>query len=60
MDKGRKDAFITARVPRTLKELIQKIIEDTYLNEADFLRDAVREKIKCDASELYRQLFKGE
>jgi len=49
------------RVPRTLKELIQKVVErDTHLNEADFVRDAIREKIQRDAPDLYKQLFVGE
>jgi len=56
----RKDAFVAARVPRTLKELIQKIVSlDAHLNEADFVRDAIREKIQRDAPELYKQLFQG-
>ena len=53
-----KESYIGVRVPKTLKELIQKIVEmDTHLNEADFVRDAIREKIQRDAPELYRQLF---
>lgn len=55
----RKDAYIGVRVPRTLKVLIQKIVEfDAHLNEADFVRDAIREKIQRDAPHLYAQLFK--
>ena len=57
----RKDAFVAARVPKTLKELIQKIVSlDAHLNEADFVRDAIREKIQRDAPELYKQLFVKE
>jgi len=57
----RKDAYIGVRVPRTLKNLISAIIEvDTHLNEADFVRDAIREKIQRDAPELYRRLFTRE
>ncbi|RJS79653.1 hypothetical protein CW711_02320 [Candidatus Bathyarchaeota archaeon] len=55
----RRDAYIGVRVPRTLKELIQKVVErDTHLNEADFVRDAIREKIQRDAPDL-KQLFQG-
>ena len=55
----RKESYIGVRVPKTLKELIQKVIQlDAHLNEADFVRDAIREKIQRDAPELYRQLFK--
>ena len=56
--RKQKDAFIAVRVPKTLKELIREIISiDTHLNEADFVRDAIREKIWRDAPELYKQLF---
>jgi len=43
--RKQKDTFIAVRVPKTLKELIGEIISiDTHLNEADFMRDAIREK----------------
>jgi len=55
----KRDAYIGVRVPKRLKELIQKVVEvDAHLNEADFVRDAIREKIQRDAPELYKQLFK--
>ena len=57
--RKQKDAFIPRRVPRTLKELVEKIIEvDAHINESDFVRDAIREKIQRDAPHLYAQLFK--
>jgi len=53
-----RDAIIAARVPSTLKELIKRfVIKDTHMNESDFLRDAVREKIKREAPDLYKQVF---
>lgn len=57
----KQDAFIGVRVPRKLKDLIRKIVSlDAHLNEADFVRDAIREKILRDAPELYRQLLLKE
>jgi len=57
--KKQKDSVIAARVPRTLKDLIAKMIQvDAHINESDFLRDAVREKVQRDAPHLYEQLFK--
>lgn len=51
-------AVVSARVPKTLKTLISKIVEiDGHMNESDFVRDAIREKIQRDAPELYKQLF---
>jgi len=59
--RKQKDAFIAVRVPKTLKELIREIVSmDTHLNEADFVRDALREKIQRDAPELYRRVFLKE
>jgi len=56
----KKDVRISARIPRTLKELMRQfIVRDAHLNESDFIRDAIREKIERHAPELYGQLFKG-
>lgn len=50
---------ISAWIPATLKELIRKYVsQDTHLNESDFIRDALREKIQRDAPSLYNQLFR--
>lgn len=50
---------INVKVPRTLKELIQKYVKcDLHTNLSEFTRDALREKIQRDAPELYRELFK--
>jgi Arc/MetJ-type ribon-helix-helix transcriptional regulator len=55
-----QNAVIAARIPQTLKQLVAKFIErDTHINESDFLRDAVREKIQRDAPDLFKQLFQG-
>jgi hypothetical protein len=53
------EAVISARVPLQLKKLVEQfIVRDCHLNESDLLRDAVREKIKRNAPELYTQLFR--
>jgi len=58
--KKQQNAVIAARIPQTLKQLVVKFIErDTHINESDFLRDAVREKIQRDAPDLFKQLFQG-
>ena len=54
----RTDASISARIPIPLKKLIERFVSmDTHINESDFIRDAIREKIKRDAPDLYKQLF---
>ena len=56
-----RDAAVSARIPIPLKELIQKFVAmDTHINASDFIRDAIREKIKRDAPDLYTSLFKEE
>ena len=60
MERQKRDAQISARVPIPLKKLIAKYISlDTHINESDFIRDALREKIQKDAPELYHGIFKG-
>ncbi|HEX69003.1 MAG TPA: ribbon-helix-helix protein, CopG family [Candidatus Bathyarchaeota archaeon] len=49
---------LNVRVPRALKELIQKIVEyKLHANISEFARDALREKIQRDAPELYRKFY---
>lgn len=53
-----KEAAISARVPISLKKLMQKFIQmDTHINESDFIRDAIREKIQREAPHLVKELF---
>lgn len=49
---------IGVRVPRSLSDMVNEYIaKDTHLNSSDFMRDAIREKIKRDAPELYKRMF---
>lgn len=55
----KQESFIGLRVPTKLKQLVAEFIKrDTHMNESDFVRDALREKIRRDAPELYTNLFK--
>jgi len=50
---------ISLRIPTSLKKLIAKVVKhDTHLNESDFIREAIREKIRRDAPDFYTSLFK--
>ena len=52
---------ITVRMPRSLIELINKyILVDTHQNRSEFIRDAVREKIRRDFPELFKELLNKE
>jgi Arc/MetJ-type ribon-helix-helix transcriptional regulator len=56
--KEKQDSVVSARIPPRLKRLVGEFIKrDAHLNESDLLRDALREKIKREAPELYNQLF---
>ncbi len=46
------------RTRKSLKTLMEKyVLKDTHLNISDFIRDAVREKIKRDYPDLLKELF---
>jgi Arc/MetJ-type ribon-helix-helix transcriptional regulator len=58
-DVKKSAAAVSARIPGTLKQLMKRFIAmDAHVNESDFIRDAIREKIQRDAPDLYRQLFR--
>lgn len=60
-NKEQRDAAVSVRIPRPLKTLVQKFVQiDTHINESDFVRDAIREKIQRDAPHLYTNLFREE
>jgi len=49
---------VSFKIPKRLKRLIQEYIaRDCHVNESDFFRDALREKIRTEAPELYAQQF---
>jgi len=49
---------LSVRVPPSLKKLAQKFVDlDAHKDVSELTRDALREKIKHDAPELYAQLF---
>jgi len=56
--EGKEQVQVSFRVPRVLRDLIQKYIQcDLHLNQSEFFRDALREKIQRDAPQLYNELF---
>jgi Arc/MetJ-type ribon-helix-helix transcriptional regulator len=52
---------IVVRIPKRLKTMIKKYIDlDAHKDVSEFVRDALREKIKRDAPALYESLFTAE
>ena len=57
----KKETRISFRTPLALRTIVREFIAfDSYMNESEFYRDAVREKIKSDAPDLYKKLFEKE
>lgn len=53
-----KLVHMTVRVPKTLRDLIKQHIKlDTHVNESEFVRDALREKIQRECPKLYKKQF---
>jgi Arc/MetJ-type ribon-helix-helix transcriptional regulator len=51
---------LSVRVPKSLYKIIIKYLKlDTHATLSDFLRDAIREKIKREAPWLYMEAMKG-
>jgi len=48
---------ITLRLDRVIGEYLQM---DAHVTMADFIRDAIREKLKRDTPELYNSMFTME
>jgi len=49
---------LSVRVTKSMAKLILSYLQiDTHVSKSDFLRDAVREKIKRDTPQLYAGLF---
>jgi len=56
--KGEKTRVVATRVTVKTAELIAEFCKwDAHVNPADFIRDAIRDKLQREAPELYRQLF---
>lgn len=53
--------YIGVRVPLKLRELMREYLRlDTHLNESEFVRTAIREKLQRDAPRLRERMFEIE
>ena len=49
---------VSTRVTLQLAELIEEFCRrDAHLNSADFIRDAIRDKVQKEAPDLYRKFL---
>jgi len=57
---SKMEVFLTARVPAKLRQILKAhVSRDTHMNESEFLREAVREKLQREAPDLYKKLVKS-
>lgn len=50
--------IIATRVTTNFAELVEDFVEkDSHLNVAEFVRDAMREKIRREAPDMYAKMF---
>ena len=58
MEKMRKLQPISTKVTEPLARIIQEYIErDSHITVADFVRDAIKEKIRRDTPDLFSKLY---
>jgi len=54
-----KTKVVSCRLPEKLAELLKRYCEaDMHVNPADFIRDAIREKLERDFPEIRKFLLK--
>ncbi len=55
------EVYLTARVPRKLREILRAhVARDTHMNESEFVREAVREKLQREAGDLFESIIKND
>lgn len=58
MGKEKENIMVTFMMPKTMKELIEKIVlADTHSNLSEFMRDAIRQKIQREYPQLITKLM---
>ena len=59
---GEKEfTILNVRIPKTMREIIDVIVRaDMHSNVSEFVREAIREKIKREAPQLVKNLLEEE
>jgi len=56
-----KLVVVSTRVTKPLAKVIEEYLQvDAHVTPADFIRDAIREKLKRDVPDLYQKMLQGE
>ena len=57
--KSQKLIVVSTRITESLAHIIEKYLQlDAHVTTADFIRDALREKLKRDTPDLYNSMFR--
>jgi len=57
----RKLKVVSTRITEPLVSVMEKYLEiDAHVSPADFIRDAIREKLKRDVPDLYNEMYQKE
>jgi len=52
-----RQAYLTIRMPKTLRELLKAhVSHGLHMNESDFVRESIREKLQREAPDLYQSI----
>ncbi len=51
------EVYVSARVPSKLRDILRAhVSRDTHMNDSDFIREAIREKLRREAPDLYESM----
>lgn len=52
---------LSVRITKSMTRIIDKfLVIDSHVTKSDFVRDAIRDKIRKEAPHLYLEMFEGE
>ena len=52
---------LSVRITKSMTRVIDRFIDiDSHVTKSDFVRDAIRDKIKKEAPQLYLEMFEEE
>jgi len=61
MSQKRESLVLTVRIPPTMRTIMNEIVQvDTHTNLSEFVREAIREKIKRDAPHILERAINKE
>ncbi len=54
------EVYLSVRVPTKLRDILRAHVgRDTHMNNSEFVREAIREKLQREASDLYARMVRA-